>query len=82
MFYKLSVKDFKHEFQNDFEKIVFKAYPELGTIKNTLYTVGADYVSLSGSGSSIFGVFSSKGSAKLAYNELNKKFSCCLVNPV
>jgi len=82
MFYKLSVEDFKREFQNDFEEIVFKARPELGIMKNTLYTVGAEYASLSGSGASLFGVFSSKDSAKSAYNELNKNFSCCLVNPV
>jgi 4-diphosphocytidyl-2-C-methyl-D-erythritol kinase len=82
IFYKLSVRDFKSEFQNDFEKIVIKAHPELGKIKNMLYTVGADFASLSGSGSSLFGVFSSKDSANSAYNELNKKYSCCLVNPV
>ena len=42
---------------NDFEKAVFEAYPNLKKIKNELYQQGAIYASLSGSGSSLFGIF-------------------------
>ena len=42
---------------NDFEKPVFKKYPELERIKQDLYDKGALYVSMTGSGSSIYGIF-------------------------
>ncbi len=43
---------------NDFEFSLFKKYPELRRIKETLYQEGAVYASLSGSGSSLYGLFS------------------------
>lgn len=43
---------------NDFEKPVFLMFPELAEIKKKLYEMGAVYVSMSGSGSAIFGLFS------------------------
>lgn len=42
---------------NDFEEAVFKHYPVLAEIKETLYRSGAFYASMSGSGSAIFGLF-------------------------
>ena len=42
---------------NDFEKPVFDACPELAKIKNELYDKGAIYASMSGSGSSLYGIF-------------------------
>ena len=42
---------------NDFEMAVFKAEPTLLEIKSTLYQLGAIYASMSGSGSSLFGIF-------------------------
>jgi 4-diphosphocytidyl-2-C-methyl-D-erythritol kinase len=42
---------------NDFEAPVFKAEPTLLEIKTTLYQHGAIYASMSGSGSSLFGIF-------------------------
>ena len=42
---------------NDFEKTVFVLNPELLHIKQALYEAGALYASMSGSGSSIFGLF-------------------------
>ncbi|MDR0744998.1 MAG: 4-(cytidine 5'-diphospho)-2-C-methyl-D-erythritol kinase [Mediterranea sp.] len=46
---------------NDFEESVFLRYPEIGEIKEKLYRQGALYASMSGSGSSVFGLFD-KGS--------------------
>lgn len=43
--------------KNDFEPSVFAAFPELAEIKNTIENGGALYASMSGSGSSIFGIF-------------------------
>lgn len=42
---------------NDFERSVFKKYPELDLLKQDLYESGALYASLSGSGSSLYGFF-------------------------
>ena len=42
---------------NDFEESVFFQYPEIKQVKKTLYKSGAIYASLSGSGSSVFGIF-------------------------
>ncbi len=44
---------------NDFERVVFKEYPEIEKIKYDMYMLGADYALMSGSGSTVYGVFSS-----------------------
>lgn len=42
---------------NDFERSIFDAYPEIKEIKAQLYGSGAVYASMSGSGSSVYGIF-------------------------
>jgi len=42
---------------NDFESSVFVKYPAIKNIKEKLYDFGALYASMSGSGSSVFGIF-------------------------
>ena len=42
---------------NDFEASVFSKYPEIAAIKDKMYDLGAIYASMSGSGSSVFGIF-------------------------
>jgi 4-diphosphocytidyl-2-C-methyl-D-erythritol kinase len=49
--------DWKEHLKNDFEKVVFKKNPSIEKLKNTLYQHGAIYASMSGSGSSVFGLF-------------------------
>ncbi len=51
------VKTWKLELINDFEISVFKKYPEIKKISQTLYEQGAVYASLSGSGSTVYGLF-------------------------
>lgn len=43
--------------KNDFERSVFAKHPEMADIKEKLYGMGALYASMSGSGSSFFGIF-------------------------
>lgn len=45
---------------NDFEKSIFAKHPEMQVIKEKLYEIGAEYASMSGSGSAFFGIFSNK----------------------
>ncbi len=54
---QLPIEDWKHHLVNDFEQSVFIKHPELEEIKQSLYNAGAIYASMSGSGSSFYGVF-------------------------
>jgi 4-diphosphocytidyl-2-C-methyl-D-erythritol kinase len=51
------ISEWKTLLINDFEAPVFKAEPNLLAIKEQLYQLGAIYASMSGSGSSLFGIF-------------------------
>jgi 4-diphosphocytidyl-2-C-methyl-D-erythritol kinase len=81
-FHNLAVSSFKSEFYNDFEKIVFAAYPQLGEIKESLYAQGATFASLSGSGSALFGIFTSAGEAQRVQKNIASYHTCRLVKPV
>ena len=54
---KLPLAEWKNTIDNDFEKPVFERYPTIRNIKNRLYKLGAIYASMSGSGSSVYGIF-------------------------
>lgn len=54
---KQPIKTWKEDLQNDFETAVFSAHPEIRKIKEGLYQQGAIYASMSGSGSTVFGIF-------------------------
>ena len=45
--------------KNDFEESVFQKHPLLKELKDSLYSSGAKFASMSGSGSSLFGIFDS-----------------------
>jgi 4-diphosphocytidyl-2-C-methyl-D-erythritol kinase len=51
------VSKWKGLIENDFELSVFRKFPRLNDIKQNLYSSGAVYASLSGSGSSLYGIF-------------------------
>jgi 4-diphosphocytidyl-2-C-methyl-D-erythritol kinase len=51
------IETWKKELINDFEQPVFEEFPELGIIKEKLYAGGAIYASMTGSGSSLYGIF-------------------------
>lgn len=54
---KQPVESWKDSMTNDFEKNVFRNHPEIAAIKDKLYDLGAVYASMSGSGSSVYGIF-------------------------
>jgi 4-diphosphocytidyl-2-C-methyl-D-erythritol kinase len=59
--------------ENDFEKVVFPKYPELRDIKGALERLGSRYASLSGSGSTLYGLFRSSADAAKAASLLRKQ---------
>lgn len=54
---KMPVAEWKNYMVNDFEKSVFPKFPIIENIKKQLYQEGALYAAMSGSGSSVFGIF-------------------------
>lgn len=54
---KMPVDDWKNLIVNDFEKSIFTKYPEIAELKQLLYDLGANFASMSGSGSAVFGIF-------------------------
>ena len=52
------VEKWKPDLVNDFELTVFEKFPEIADIKKHLYAAGALYASMSGSGSTMYGIFS------------------------
>jgi 4-diphosphocytidyl-2-C-methyl-D-erythritol kinase len=59
--------------ENDFERVVFPQYPELRDVKRAVERTSARYVSLSGSGSTIYGIYDSATHAEQAAKELNAR---------
>jgi 4-diphosphocytidyl-2-C-methyl-D-erythritol kinase len=54
---RLSPEEWKDKLVNHFELPVFEKYPEIGSLKDALYASGAVYASMTGSGSSVYGLF-------------------------
>ena len=62
-----------NDIKNDFEESIFKSLPIIDNIKKQIYNMGAIYVSMSGSGSSVYGIFNRD---ILAENLLEKFPNC------
>ena len=68
-------------FENDFERVIRKTYPEIGDIKRRLLNAGALFSSLSGSGSTVFGIFNNIQKAELTLREFSN-YQTFLASPV
>lgn len=51
------IADWKETLHNDFEDAIFKNYPTIAQLKADMYEAGARYASMTGSGSTVFGLF-------------------------
>lgn len=67
--------------RNDFEKVVLSTYPEINEIKNMLKKTNTLFASLSGSGSTMFGVYDSLESVTIARNQF-KDYQTYIALPV
>lgn len=66
------VESWKNWLSNDFEDSVFKIHPEISNIKDSLYTQGATYASMTGTGSTVYGLFRERPNLQLPSNYLVK----------
>ena len=67
---------------NDFETVVFSQHPQLKSIKGKLLKLGAGPALMSGSGSTVFGIFASRAARDGAAVRLKHEFGNDRVHPV
>jgi 4-diphosphocytidyl-2-C-methyl-D-erythritol kinase len=61
------IEKWKDELHNDFEKVIFEKHPEIAELKYYLYGSGALYASMSGSGSTVFGIYPGEKSLQFSF---------------
>lgn len=69
----------KEYFENDFEEVIFKEYPILEEIKKRLYDSGSFFALMSGSGSTMFGLFENEEKCKEAAHNFSEKHYICKI---
>jgi 4-diphosphocytidyl-2-C-methyl-D-erythritol kinase len=78
---KLDYTEVRNKISNDFEKNVFEKYPEIAFIKTHLYKEGALFSSMSGSGSTVYGIFPNLEIAETAKKSLPDEYFTFLSHP-
>ena len=76
------IDDIKTYATNDFENIVYEKYPEIKSIKDKLDASGADFVSLTGTGSTVYGVFSNLQKARWVKEDFDATYFTYINFPV
>ena len=71
----------KKYIKNDFEEVVFNEYPQIKSIKEELYNQGAQFALMSGTGSTVYGIFLNLQKAFLAEEYFKQKYFTFLNNP-
>jgi len=69
----LPVEQWQGRLRNDFEDTVFTAHPEIAAIRDRMLDLGATYAAMSGSGSTVFGLFADP------IDHAEEKFADCFV---
>lgn len=72
---RLPVETWKNVMVNDFEAPVFQAHPVLAAIKDAMYTHGALYATMSGSGSAVLGIFPKNKIADILWDASYRVFT-------
>ncbi len=65
-------KEISNLLWNDLEEVVSRECPQIGVMKKMLYSAGALGALMTGSGPTVFGVFSEEGGASEAYKKVKK----------
>ncbi len=76
------VTAWKKHFENDLTSVVFKTYPEFQHSIDKLYELGAFYAHMSGSGSTLFGLFESPEQARKADQLFKRKYQVVQFRPL
>ncbi|WP_159468710.1 4-(cytidine 5'-diphospho)-2-C-methyl-D-erythritol kinase [Dyadobacter sp. 3J3] len=69
---KAPIENWRNGVKNDFEKSLFPKYPVLKEIKERLYNEGAKYAAMSGSGSTLFGIFDKETDLSDIFNQYKR----------
>ena len=81
-FKDIKLRQFRGLFINALEDVAFNKYPVLRELKKKLYFSGAEYASMSGSGSAIYGLFDSNSMLHKARRELNQSYQIFVTIPI
>lgn len=65
---QLPISSWRDTLINDFEAPIFKAYPALQNIKETLYQKGALYAAMTGTGSTVYGIFETNNIPEISFD--------------
>ena len=76
------LSDWPTNLTNDFEPLVFGKHRILKEIKDDLFKTGANYASLSGSGSALFGIFDREETARDGVDYFRPQYSTFLTKPI
>jgi 4-diphosphocytidyl-2-C-methyl-D-erythritol kinase len=71
---KLDYSSCRVHVKNDFEKSVFKKYPEIESVKKRMYANGALFSLMSGTGSTVYGFFENMESAEFAKSQMPESY--------
>lgn len=84
IFQKNALRSLRDSLDNDLEEVVFKRHPLLGLFKEDMYKWDAFYASMSGSGSSVFGLFErlDQGEAARSFFLVDKRVTTFLCRPI
>lgn len=74
---EIPVSQWDGSVRNDFEKTVGALHPEIFAVRDALQRCGAKYVSMSGSGSSVYAIFDSKETASEAFSTMGSTYDGC-----
>jgi 4-diphosphocytidyl-2-C-methyl-D-erythritol kinase len=78
----ISIDDIKDYATNDFENIIYEKYPKIKSIKDKLDASGADFVSMTGTGSTVYGVFSNLQKARWVKEDFDATYFTYINFPV
>lgn len=76
-----NLRNLSEKLENDFESIVFEKYPQIKEIKLLHYKMGAIFSLMSGSGSTVFGIYPNEEIAQTAAKVLREEnYFVCIHN--
>lgn len=73
------VETWRNGLVNDFENTVFKKHPQLAIIKERMYSNGALYASLTGTGSVVYGIFKKNAADKGLFEQLDAAYRVVVI---